>query len=65
MMEEDLRSVPRAAAKTAAEGIAWYLGRKVGIPVKRAMSSMTFFLSPEYAVHRLDGQCPDDENARY
>ena len=31
-MEEDLRAVPaRSAAKTAAEGIAWYLGRKVGI----------------------------------
>ncbi len=49
MMEEDLRSVPRAAAKTAAEGIAWYLGRKVGIPVKKGDELYDLFHEAEYA----------------
>jgi hypothetical protein len=49
MMEADLRAVPRPAAKSAAEGIAWYLGRKVGVPVPKGDEVYDLFHTPEYA----------------
>lgn len=48
MMETDLRAVPRPAAKTAAEGIAWYLSRKVGVPVPKGDEVYDLFHQPEY-----------------
>ena len=48
MMEVDLREVPRAAAKTAAEGIAWYLNRKVGVPVPKGDEVYDLFHQAEY-----------------
>lgn len=49
MMEVDLRAVPRPAAKKAVEGIAWYLGRKVGVPVPKGEDVYDFFHQAEYA----------------
>jgi hypothetical protein len=49
MMEEDLRGVPRPAAKHAAEGIAWYLSRKVGVPVPKGDEVYDLFHTSEYA----------------
>jgi len=49
MMEEGLRSVSRPAAKSAIEGIAWYLSRKIGVPVKKGDEVYDLFHEPTMA----------------
>jgi hypothetical protein len=48
MMEVDLRAVPRLAAKKTVEGIAWYLSRKIGVPVPKGDEVYDLFHQPEY-----------------
>jgi hypothetical protein len=48
-MEANLRGVPRDAAKIAVDGIAWHLGRRVGLPVPRGVEVYDLFHEAQYA----------------
>jgi hypothetical protein len=61
MMEEELRSVSRAAAKKAAEGIAWYLSRKVGVPVPKGDEVYDLFHQANTRPSSFGWKHPDDE----